>query len=220
MSASFAVSILVQRLDRKQSVYKKKAAMQHQLLVVAALASAALAANVKGAPHIIMSPEAAKLSAIEMRAALEQEAPLMKEVRAEPKSARQHKSDEFEKDVTDMIMGLSKAEFGATPMGNSVTVIKDLIEKDMLGRVTKAHASNQDDLNKAAAQTKACGTTKTAQLATAAKISATYKAKSVLHKKCRQSENDLYVENVACHKEHASPALLPVRNRTCEPLRG
>jgi len=178
--------------------------MQYQLLVVAALASSALATNGQGAAHIVMSPEAAKDAEDEMRAALQEEAPLLKEVRAEPKSSRQHKSEEFEKDVTDMIMGLSKADFGATPMGSSVTVIKDLIEKDMLGRVIKAHASNQDDLNKASAQTKACGTTKTSQLATAAKISVTYKAKSTLHKKCRQSENDLYVENVACHKEWLS----------------
>ena len=43
-------------LERKQLIHKKQA-MQYQLLVVAALASAAWATNGK-APHIIMSPEA------------------------------------------------------------------------------------------------------------------------------------------------------------------
>merc|ERR1719149_270982 len=100
------------------------------------------------------------------------------------KQERPMKSQEFEKDVTDLIMGLSKAEFGATPMGSSVTVIKDLIEKDMLGRVTKAHASNQDELNKAAKQTQACGSTKDAQLKMSAKITTLYKGKSTLHKSC------------------------------------
>merc|ERR1719162_2041361 len=101
-------------------------------------------------------------------------------------------------------MGLSKAEFGATPMGSSVTVIKDLIEKDMLGRVTKAHASNQDELNKASALTKACGSTKIVQLALAAKITVKYVANSKLHKSCRVDESSLYTRNVACHKEWLS----------------
>merc|ERR1712125_231136 len=67
---------------------------------------------------------------------------------------------EFEKDVTELIIGLSKGGFGATPFGSSVTKIKDVIEKDMMVKVNASHVFDQKKLYKLADDVKACTTRK------------------------------------------------------------
>ena len=126
-----------------------------QLLVVAALVFALAAVNDS---KINMDPETAKNVAKAFEAALMEEEPILKqeEKKAEvlrqkslvrthlrtskdatvPVSISPHESGEwandFEKDVSDLVMGLSKGGFGATPMGDSVGKIAALIEKDMM----------------------------------------------------------------------------------------
>merc|ERR1712232_758353 len=74
------------------------------------------------------------------------------------------KVSEFEKDVTELLIGLSKGGFGATPFGNSVTKIKDLIEKDMMVKVNQSHVTDQKNLDTLAAAVAACTTTKDSSL--------------------------------------------------------
>ena len=44
-------------------------------------------------------------------------------------------ASDFERDVSELVMGLSKGGLAATPMGDSVGKIADLIEKDMMPKV-------------------------------------------------------------------------------------
>merc|ERR1719163_1332558 len=115
-------------------------------------------------------------------------------------------ASQFERDVTDLIMGLSKAasgdaKFMATPMGGTVKTIKTLIETDMMVKVLAAHKSNQEELDKLGAVVTKCSTTRDASLTDAAKFTTTYTTKSPLHKDCRKSEADLYNQAVTCHQE-------------------
>merc|ERR1719408_294050 len=95
---------------------------------------------------------------------------------------------EFEKDVTDLVIGLGKGGFGATPMGGSVEKINDLITKEMMPAVIAAHEANQKELDKLAKALEACGSTKDTALKTAKKDQTTYKTTSPLHKTCRTGE--------------------------------
>jgi len=110
----------------------------------------------------------------------------------------------FEKDVSDLVMGLSKGGFGATPMGDSVGKIAALIEKDMMPKVLKAHDDDQKELIRLAKDIETCGTTKTIELAAADKRKVTYQSSSTSHKSCRSDEAALYTENVECHKDWKS----------------
>ena len=189
------------------------------VLVVAALAFTALA-------DPSLDPATAKDVAKAFEEALMEEAPLLK---AEEKKAdglrhqalvRTHlraSKDEpaplttegetgewastFEKDVSELAMGLSKGGFGATPMGDSVAKIAELIEKDMMPKVLKAHDDDQKELDRLAKEIATCGTTKTTELAAADKRKVTYQASSKSHKSCRSDEAALYTENVECHKD-------------------
>merc|ERR1719487_72423 len=108
---------------------------------------------------------------------------------------------EFEKDVTDLVLGLSKGGFAATPFGGSVQKIMDVIEKEMMPEVKKAHEANQKQLDHLAKELGKCGSTKDTALKTAKKDQTTYQTTSPKHKTCRTGEAGLYTENVDCHKE-------------------
>merc|ERR1719201_2234377 len=75
-------------------------------------------------------------------------------------SSADDKVSEFEKDVTDLVLGLGKQGGGATPFGGSVQNIKDLLQKDMMPKVIAAHTSNQKELNSLADLVEGCTTTK------------------------------------------------------------
>jgi len=110
-------------------------------------------------------------------------------------------ASDFERDVSELVMGLSKGGLAATPMGNSVQKIADLIQKDMMPKVLAAHAANQKALDKLAKDLASCGSTKNLELAAADKRKVTYQASSKSHKSCRSTEASLYSENVDCRKE-------------------
>ena len=57
-------------------------------------------------------------------------------------------ASEFEKDVMDLVIGLSKGGFGATPFGKSVEKISNIIQKEMMPQVVKFHSGEEDNLNK------------------------------------------------------------------------
>ena len=126
-----------------------------QLLVVAASVFALAAVNDS---KINMDPETSKKVAKAFEQALMEEEPLLKQEEKRAAGLRQKSlvrthlrttegtsvpvsmspdksgewASEFEKDVSDLVMGLSKGGFGATPMGDSVGKIAAIIEKDMI----------------------------------------------------------------------------------------
>merc|ERR1711865_967513 len=55
-------------------------------------------------------------------------------------------ASQFEKDVTDLVIGLSKGGFGATPFGDSVKKISDIIQKEMMPTVIEFHEKDQGTL--------------------------------------------------------------------------
>merc|ERR1719183_493996 len=101
---------------------------------------------------------------------------------------------DFEKDVTELILGLSASGGAATPMASSVQKIADILKKDMMPKVKAAHAASQTGLNKLASDIAACGTVKKSSLVDALKFHKTYKSSSGLHKTCRTTEANLYTE--------------------------
>jgi hypothetical protein len=100
----------------------------------------------------------------------------------------------FEKDVTELILGLSKSGFGATPMAASVKKIADILKKDMMPKVKAAHANTQNALKKLANDAADCGSAKKASLKEAVRFHIIYKKSSGLHKACRATEGNLYTE--------------------------
>ena len=112
---------------------------------------------------------------------------------------------EFEKDVTDLVIGLSKGGFGATPFGDSVKKISDIIQKDMMPQVINFHSKDQLKLNALQEEWKSCAVTKDKELATANALKLKYLASSKSHKKCRGEEASylahlgfLWLINVFC----------------------
>lgn len=105
----------------------------------------------------------------------------------------------FEHSVTDLILGLGKAGMGATPMGDSVSQMKKMINEVMLGKVQEAHDSNQKGLNDLAAGADKCGSQKDSQLTFAQKKEKTYKEKSPVHKTCRAAEAQAATEMNNCN---------------------
>ena len=192
-------------------------AAKRQLLAVAALTCLALA---YAKPDVTKDLAAGIAEAFSE--ALKEEAPLLKEEDGLQKAVVQAHAQvstddlaaalsnpggwatEFEKDVTDLVIGLSKGGFGATPFGDSVKKISDIIVKDMMPQVVNFHAKDQDRLNLLNAEWKACAATKDKSLATALTLKGKYLASSKSHKVCRGAEAALYTENVECHEEWLS----------------
>jgi hypothetical protein len=92
------------------------------------------------------------------------------------------RAEEFEKDVTDLIMGLSKSGGDATPMKASVDKISKIIKNDMMVKVKAAHVTDQKELNTLAAAVLKCRTDRYKQLNISHKTRLTYKVESKLHK--------------------------------------
>jgi len=185
-------------------------AAKFQILGVAVLVCSALAA----------SPAAsAKDVAAAFQEALKEEQPLLKQeeklqgsaVQAHLASSKDDSAmaltnpggwaSEFEKDVMDLVIGLSKGGFGATPFGDSVKKITDIIRNDMMPQVIKFHNADQEKLRTANIAWLSCAATKKTELETANLLKVKYVDFSKEHKKCRGAESALYLENVACHAE-------------------
>jgi len=110
-------------------------------------------------------------------------------------------ASDFEKDVSDLVLGLSAGGMGATPgMNDAVNKIKDLIEKDMIPKVKAAHKENQDELNRIYGVIEGCGSTRVTELAAAQTSKNDYVAASKNHKECRGEEASAFNSAKDCHQ--------------------
>jgi len=96
---------------------------------------------------------------------------------------------------------LAKGGFSATPMGDTITKIQELVEKQMLPKILGAHTSNQNQLDKLAKEIAACGTTKNSAVLEAKKKFTIYKATSPTHKTCRVTEAEIFTGKTTCYEE-------------------
>merc|ERR1719235_783865 len=113
----------------------------------------------------------------------------------------------MEKDVTDLIIGLSKSGMDATPMKASVAAITKIIKNDMLPKVVAFHNKDQLSLFNKSNATDKCRTDMNTALAAADVTREEYKniSKGVNnqpgHLTCRKLEETLYTANEACKTE-------------------
>jgi hypothetical protein len=63
----------------------------------------------------------------------------------------------LEDTVTNMMLNKGEAGFGATPFGNSVKKIINLIDKEMFPKVKEGHKADQEELNALAKTWTKCG---------------------------------------------------------------
>jgi len=112
---------------------------------------------------------------------------------------------QFEKDVSDLISGLSASGYSATPFGDDendpVARIANLITEEMMPEVVKAHDANQATLDGIETSLNSCSPTLKSEKDTADLKEQTYTSASALHKTCRENEAVLYTANVDCHSE-------------------
>merc|ERR1719217_679454 len=168
-----------------------------QVLAVAALALSASAVNLRSIDSKQPEPE--------MDLTLKSEYQKMEDVEETPTLKSEYaRAEEFEKDVTDLIVGLSKSGGAATPMKASVDKIAKIIKNDMMVKVKAAHATDQLELYTLSNATLKCRTDRLKQLKIANTTRDTYKVESLLHKPCRTVEDGLYNQNVACKTERHS----------------
>ena len=100
-----------------------------------------------------------------------------------------------------MVIGLSKGGFGATPFGDSVKKISDIIQKEMMPTVIEFHEKDQKIMNELSAAVDDCVNVRKKELEAALKLKLKYTTTSIDHKKCRGEEAALYSENTECHAE-------------------
>lgn len=114
---------------------------------------------------------------------------------------------QLEAEVSDLLKlgnlraNMSKEAFDATPFGNSVKKIMDLIENSMMPQVLETHTANQNELLELSAQVTTCGKVKNTQVAKAGKKKRLYLKLSPMHRTCRAGEAGLSAERTECHEE-------------------
>jgi len=106
---------------------------------------------------------------------------------------------EMEKSLTEMMM--AGGNLGATPFGKSVGQIKDLILKDMMPKVLKAHQENQEQLYQFSAELHSCEATKKEQVAKSDLSKKRYLYVSPIHKTCREGESADHMAKIDCLNE-------------------
>ena len=102
-----------------------------------------------------------------------------------------------------MMLNKGEAGFGATPFGNSVKKIINLIDKEMFPAVKEGHKADQEELNALAKTWTKCGSTKATMIAIADKSKTKYLKFSPLHKTCRTGEAGLFTSKEECYDELA-----------------
>jgi len=98
---------------------------------------------------------------------------------------------------------LAKGGFLATPMGDTVKKVQELVEKEMLPKILEGHTSDQKNLDKMAAEVAKCKTTKDLSVADAEKKKTLYLSVSPTHKTCRVTEASDYTARKSCYEELA-----------------
>jgi hypothetical protein len=109
----------------------------------------------------------------------------------------------LERAITDMMLGKGEgaAAFAATPFGDSVQKIINLIDKEMFPKVIEGHKLNQKELDELAAELKKCDSTRKLNIAISDKSKAKYLKLGPLHRTCRDGEAGKSVEKTECYKE-------------------
>jgi len=111
----------------------------------------------------------------------------------------EHTAESMEKALTDLMLGNSA--LGATPMGQSVKKIADIMSKTMMPAVIAAHKTDQKHLNEAAEAIKKCGSVKDSAFKTAKPANVEYAKMSKLHKPCRNNQAVKYTSAKTCSEE-------------------
>jgi len=180
-----------------------------KLIVVVALALAA-AASAK--------PFTGKDLAAILKGAMKEEQPLLKNGNKHRMSLiRNHQNapekvpqpavadpteTDFEKDISDMVLSLSKGDLAATPgMEGAVQQISTLIATEMMPKVMNASILDQEELDRLYEAVIACNDTKKEELVVANTHKTMYGLNSTQHKDCRKSEEAALALNVQCHDE-------------------
>jgi len=111
---------------------------------------------------------------------------------------------DFEKDVTNLILGLGRNNLtgGSDPSDfeEPIRKIQELIDNELLPAVEEAHGDNQKEMDKLKEELNHCHTTLTTALSSAETEEKTYLDTSPLHKTCRDGEAGLFQENLDNHE--------------------
>jgi len=108
-------------------------------------------------------------------------------------------TESMDKAITELVMG--KSSFAGTPMGGSITKIKDLIVKTMMPAVLDAHKTDQHELDKLVMMLRRCTKAKNVGFREVKKFKGLYLKHSPAHKKCRADEAVKYTTQKNCHAE-------------------
>jgi len=108
---------------------------------------------------------------------------------------------DFEKDITDLVMGVMQGGLTSSPFASAVKNITDLVNNEMKPAVIEAHNKDQDDLNNYHGIIVNCSVVKDQELPLADLHRDEYLKNSTAHKACRLVEESSYNDNVACHDE-------------------
>jgi hypothetical protein len=106
---------------------------------------------------------------------------------------------DMETALTNLMLGNTK--FGATPMGDSVKQISNLILKEMMPKVIAAHQKDQTSLEQLAQDISKCGSTKSGDLKKASPAQKSYMSYSKLHRSCRQEQAVEYTSKDSCMQD-------------------
>lgn len=110
-------------------------------------------------------------------------------------------ASDFENDVASLILGLSGSGLAATPFGDSVQKISDLIQNDMMPKVTSAHETEQAQLDSLWNDIEACNTVKNNEQTASDALEQLYVTASPEHKDCREREAVAWTTKVEKHQQ-------------------
>merc|ERR1719359_1115999 len=100
-------------------------------------------------------------------------------------------------DITDLIIGLSRGQFDATPMQAQIDEITSLLQT-MKVKVFQHHDEDQKLLNDSAAVLVICDDQRDSSNTSALLKKASYEAHSTAHKSCRETEAVLWTTKKTC----------------------
>jgi hypothetical protein len=119
---------------------------------------------------------------------------------------------EMEAALTNLMRGGSA--FSATPMGDSVRQIDDLVQKEMIPKVFAAKNSDQMELMHLEEELEKCGEIVTTGSEASAKPFASFQRESKLHKECRADEAVKLSEKRTCLAQQKS--LYEIKHLRCK----
>jgi len=110
-------------------------------------------------------------------------------------------ANDFEGDVSKLVLGLSAGSLAATPFGNSIQQISELINDRMKPQVITFHEEDVAEMTHLAEVVEECETTRGNSMSPWDEKRIEYEAKSAEHKSCRATENEYYNRIEPCNEE-------------------